>query len=152
MSLTSDQEQLLETSKRVALCIGDAGKEFTGLIGELSVCQRFDYTWTPNVGFDATFYDKEDGREKTIQIKTRKNWTERLDRVNPSGTIGKFGRKKGYCFDLGILVELDDNFEIRDVWRRTKEEIKELEANRKPLGYPLQFRTFAKCEARVTEL
>ena len=127
MTLSKEQKELLSVSIKVALQIGEAGKEFTGTIGELSACLAFSYKWEPSTGFDAI-----DSSGKKIQIKTRKLWTS----TNFSaGRIGRFGRKKQgeikYLFDAGILVWLDDKFEIKQAWEMERHNIQKLEANEK---------------------
>ena len=113
MGLSEDQEKLLVLLRKTALQIARTRNEFaefTGIIGELAACQLFGYDWKPNIGYDAV-----DKNNRKIQIKTRRSWT--TERVNRQGTIPRFGRKNQYLFDEGILVEIDQNFEIAEVWK-----------------------------------
>lgn len=123
MGLTDSQEKLLRHLTKAALEIGEGGRALTPLIGELSACRLLGLTWEPTTGFDA-----RDTRGKRFQIKTRKSWT--TAEVNPSGRVGRFGRKDRYQFDYGILVELNDHFGVKQVWRLTKKRIMELEAQK----------------------
>tara|TARA_B100000686_G_scaffold250227_1_gene260356 strand:+ start:656 stop:1225 length:570 start_codon:yes stop_codon:yes gene_type:complete len=107
--------------------------EFTGLIGELAVCELEDYNWDPQEGYDA-----KDKKGKKIQIKAR-----RLQTSNDlkGGRMGRFGsaKKKADCdkynFDRGILVVLknsgEKNFEIAAIWERDVKDIIALEEEAK---------------------
>ena len=105
--------------------------EFTGLIGELAVCDYFDYTWNPDQGYDAI--DKQS--KKRIQIKARRLQTSTNLK---GGTLGRFGsarttddEKDCYDFALGHLVVLDYNFNIAEIWTRDRKAIKDLEGTAK---------------------
>ena len=134
MALTQLQLQLLEVSKKAALELGENGRRLTDLIGELSACHYLDLTWKPSDGYDALAKNSE-----RIQIKSRKSWT--TEGVNPSGRLGKFGRKAGYQFDKGIYLELDQFFEISGIWEMPMPKIRELEDKEKG-GKGLHVRTF----------
>jgi len=120
MALTKMQLQFLDNLKIVAQELGEKGRCLTDLIGELSACKNLDLTWEPSDGYDAV--TKSDER---VQIKSRKSWT--TDNVNPSGRLGKFGRKAGYRFDTGLYVELDKCFEVSGIWEMGVEAIRRLE-------------------------
>ena len=134
-----DVGELLHQLRKVAKQLVAAEfKEFTGIIGELAACERFKYSWTPSTGYDAT--DKDGNR---IQIKTRKVWSS----PNPTqGRISKFGRKTKYKveyeFEIGILVLLDDEFEIAEVWQLNSDEIRKRESREDGRLLPLHFSTF----------
>ena len=95
MGLTEDEESLLVLLKKVSVDKKDF-REFTGIIGELEVCKEFGYAWVPTEGYDA--WDEQN--KKQIQIKTRRLHTSSNFEA---GRIGRFGRKKGYKFDIGFL-------------------------------------------------
>ena len=120
MGLTMNQKRLVEAAKAVARELGEQGRCLSGLIGELGVCEKMDLEWRPSDGFDAV---TKEGRR--IQIKTRKSWSTR--EVNPLGRLGRFGRKAGYLFDDGLLVELDSAFETNQIWQLGKDQIQALE-------------------------
>ena len=69
------------------------------------------------------------------QIKTRKNWTEankkkkwwNCHKVDPAGRMGRFEGRGNYDFDIGIYVELDDDFEVWGIWECEKLVLKKLE-------------------------
>ena len=113
------QKNLLENLKIVArsrVQLNRHFSEFTGLIGELEACSNFNYTWNP-----CPRYDAEDDKGRKIQIKSRRLQSS----LNlKGGTLGRFGSARNskdpeddYCgFDRGILVVLDYNFKLHDVW------------------------------------
>ena len=109
-----DQNTLLDNLIETALKIEDGTKrsftEFTGIIGELSICKDQNFRWEPNKGFDAI---EEKSRDR-IQIKTRRSTTgEEVDRA---GRIGRFFKaNESECFfDVGILVILNKSFKITE--------------------------------------
>lgn len=122
MGLTTEQSSLLRNLKKVARKAGKYGIALTSLIGELSVCEKLNLKWQPEEGYDAISADR-----RKYQVKTRKSWSTKG--VNPSGRMGRFGRKKGYKFDQGLFVELDDDFEIYRIWQLSKNQIIKLEEN-----------------------
>ncbi|OGQ81233.1 MAG: hypothetical protein A3F90_14450 [Deltaproteobacteria bacterium RIFCSPLOWO2_12_FULL_60_19] len=140
MGLTTNQKRLLEAAKAVARELGEHGRCLSGLIGELEVCTRLDLGWRPSDGFDAV---TKKGRR--IQIKTRKSWS--TEKVNPLGRLGRFGRKAGYLFDEGLLVELDSSFEATGIWQLGKDQIRALEE--KMPGKGLHVGTFMRRGNRV---
>ena len=132
--LTDYQKEFLASAKKVAIQMGEMGKNGgapTGVIGELSACERLGLKWEPTDGYDAV-----DG-SGTIryQIKTRKNWTEankkkkwwNCHKVDPAGRMGRFEGRGNYDFDIGIYVELDDDFEVWGIWECEKLVLKKLE-------------------------
>jgi hypothetical protein len=132
--LTDYQKEFLASAKQVAIQMGEMGKNGgapTGVIGELSACQKLGLKWKPTDGYDAV-----DG-SGTIryQIKTRKNWTEankkkkwwNCHKVDPDGRMGRLEGKGNYDFDIGIYVELDDDFEVWGIWECEKLVLKKLE-------------------------
>jgi hypothetical protein len=140
MSLTKNQKILAEAARAVAQELGDQGKSLSGLIGELAACRCLDLEWGPGDGYDAV---SRAGRR--VQVKTRKSWS--TQEVNPLGTLGRFGRKAGYNFDDGVLVELDSAFEAIQIWQVSKEQIETLEQKR--LGKGLHVGTFKRHAQRV---
>jgi len=135
MSLTANQKRLLESAKKAAQELGERGKELTALIGALTACERLNLRWQPGAGYDAI------SKGKRFQITARKSQT--TEGVNPSGRVGKFGRKAGYNFDVGILVELDEHFELAQIRRMNRDTIAELEAQ-EPGGRGLHVGKFRK--------
>ncbi|MCH8308885.1 MAG: hypothetical protein IIB17_00135 [Chloroflexi bacterium] len=124
MGLSDNQEQFLTYAQILAREIGDSGKELTSIIGELWVCKLQDMTWKPTTGFDAVNQNKH-----KVQIKTRKSWS--TSGVNPSGRVGRFGRKNKYLFDIGIYVELDSDFNPYKIWSLTPTSLEKLESKEK---------------------
>jgi hypothetical protein len=128
--------RLLEAAKDVARDLGEQGRCLSGLIDELGVCEQMDLEWRPSDGFDAI---SNGGRK--IQIKTRKSWS--TEKVNPVGRLGRFGRKAGYLFDDGVLVELDSVFGVVRVWELGKDQMQALEE--RVAGKGLHVGTFIRC-------
>lgn len=141
MALTKLQLQLLYNLKEVAQDLGEEGKCLTDLIGELSACHYLNLKWKPSDGYDAVTKNGD-----LVQIKARKSWT--TTSVNPSGRLGKFGRKAGYHFDKGVYVELERHFEISGIWEMDTDMIKELE-NKESGGKPLHVGTFRSKARRI---
>ena len=141
MALTKSQLQLLDILRKVARGLGEEGRCLTDLIGELSACRYLNLKWEPSDGYDAIAKNGE-----RVQIKSRKSWTTVI--VNPSGRLGKFGRKAGYKFDKGVYIELDQRFQVSGIWEMDVDEIKELE-NKLPSGKPLHVGTFRSKARRV---
>ena len=138
MTLDKDPKHLLSLLKKVAKKRVEQERqfrEFTGLIGELAICGLPGYTWKPDEGYDAI--DKED---KKIQIKARRLQTSESLK---QGRIGRFGSAKqikderGNCnedkyeFEIGILVLLDKEFEIAEIWDLHWDEIQARESKEK---------------------
>ena len=128
MRFDPNHKRLLSELKKVAKQRVKKGKqftEFTGLIGELAVCELKDYTWDPQEGYDA-----KDKYGKKIQIKARRLQTSKNLK---DGRLGRFGSAREPCktdnykFCRGILVVLDCDFEIAAIWERDKNEIECLE-------------------------
>ncbi len=134
MALTKSELQLLDITRKVAWGLGKEGRRLTDLIGELSACRYLNLKWKPSDGYDAIAKNGE-----RVQIKSRKSWTTVT--VNPSGRLGKFGRKAGYKFDKGVYIELDQHFEVAGIWEMNVDEIQELES-KLPGGKPLHVGTF----------
>ena len=125
--------------------------EFTGLIGELAVCQKElkeaklrcgctqkekkRWKWDPGAYYDASDPNANCNYDK-IQIKTRR--LQRSDNLK-AGRMGRFGsaRTKNtetpdkYCFNRGVLVVLDKDFGIAEIWELDKEIIRDLEEDKK---------------------
>jgi hypothetical protein len=119
MALTQVQKRLLEAAREAAVELGDRGRALTSLIGELSACEKANLTWELSDGYDAV-----SGQDR-FQIKSRKSWS--TPKVNPAGRLGRFGRKKGYPFDVGIYVALDDEFNVVGIWKMGVSSLKALE-------------------------
>ena len=149
MTSNQDERDLLEKLKYIArrkVCDKGTFTEFTGLIGELAVCQfenkkeplgckckpktKNQWFWNPGENYDA-----KDECEKNVQIKSRRLQTSK-DLLG--GRMGRFGSARttdepndNYNFVRGILVVLDYDFEIAEIWELPKEEIENLEKSAK---------------------
>jgi len=145
IALTVAQLQLNDIAKKVAQELGEYGKTLSGLIGELSACQILNLKWQPADGYDAI---SSDGQK--VQVKTRKSWSTKT--VNPLGRLGKFGRKAGYLFQRGLLVELNENFDVSEIWEMSKDKIAELEHKERGRGLHVHtYRKHSKLVYRVSD-
>ncbi len=144
MALTQAQKRLLEAAREAAKELGQSGKhrgrELSSLIGELAACEIKDLRWEPSDGYDAS------SGEGRVQIKTRKSWS--TPEVNPKGRLGRFGRKKGYPFDVAMYVELDDEFNVAKILRMDVEKVRTLE-KKEQNERGLHVRTFINNAERV---
>ena len=111
----------------------------------MSICEDQNYTWEPNIGFDA----KENESGDKIQIKTRRSTTgEEVDRAGRINRFFKTNEPKD-PFKTGVLVILNRAFEITEHYRVSACWIKELESMEKS-GSGLHvstFQNFASIEA-----
>ena len=93
----------------------------SGIIGELSAYDRRGVNWSPKDGFEAV-----DRAGLRIQIKTRRKRDDR----DKSPRMGKFKLTNGaYQFDVGWYVELDEDFDILEIWEAPKKTILGLQKN-----------------------
>lgn len=141
MSLSPNQDQLLISLKQVALEVGDRGRALTALIGELSACKLLNLVWQPSTGFDAIGPNSE-----KVQIKSRKPW--KTEEVNRRARVGRFGKKGEYNFDKGILVELNNVFDVSRIWQCDREQI-ELVESKEAKGRGLHVYTFRRAATEV---
>jgi len=91
----------------------------TGEVGELLCCHRLglELALDPrSEGFDAV--DKEGLR---VQIKTRRSESTGLSRDR-----GRTGRFSQHEFDYALLVLLDHDYQLREVWRAAYEVLRPL--------------------------
>lgn len=108
---------------------GLMGKALTGLIGELSACridpERRKLKWEPSVRYDCI---DRDGHK--YEIKTRRDSQGRKE-VNPRGTIGRYGKRDKYIFDVGLYVELSTDYEVTRIYKMSIDLVSKLEAQSK---------------------
>ncbi len=120
MGLNYNQKSLLISLKIVAKALNEKGRNLTGLIGELSVCDRKNMKWDPSDGYDCI-----DNEGKKVEIKTRRD--SKGGTIKKQGRLGRYGKKGKYNFDYGLYVELDNGFEITRIYKIHKAAIKRLE-------------------------
>ena len=108
MTLTAAQEKALKAIKFLARQLPqEKGRELTGLIGELSVCNLPELRWDPSSGYDAI---DQDGNH--VQIKTRRD--SKGGTVNSVGTVGKF---TNFDFDYALYAELNTEFDVLSIYK-----------------------------------
>jgi hypothetical protein len=126
MSLTDTQEQLLKYLKLAAVELSESDSVlisfFTSLIGELSACKLLNLSWEPSEGYDAVGPKPTNER---YQIKTRR--ASGIKAVLGKHKPSSFGKRNKYDFDKGLYVELDREFEVREIRQLFKNEIISLE-------------------------
>lgn len=107
----------------------------TGEIGEWLVCGIEELGLTLNTDPQVPGYDALDKNGKKYQIKSR-----RVD--HNGGKIGKFSKHK---FDFAILVILDENYKISEVYKTSYKKLESiLGINRSP-----SFSKFKKISERI---
>ncbi len=93
----------------------------TGEIGEFLVCKKLKLKFLKNP--QVAGHDAVDTRGKKYQIKSRRV-------SHQKGRIGRFSKHK---FDFAILVVLDENYKILEIWKTSYKKLKPiLDRNIKP--------------------
>ncbi len=141
MALSPTQKTFLKDLRIVANELGEDGKNLTSLIGELSACDLLDMKWEPSTG-----YDSVDKKNNKVEIKTRRD--SKGGDVNKRGRMGKFGKRGKYRFDYGLYVELDRQFEVKNIFKSSKKTLINLEQNEKQ-DRGLHISTFVKHAERI---
>ena len=89
----------------------------TGEVGELLACHQLglELVCNPN----SAGYDAIDRDGACVQIKTRRNETKSLPRET-----GRTGRFSKHDFNYALLVLLDSNYELCEIWRADYKKLK----------------------------
>ena len=91
----------------------------TGEVGEVLACHELGLemaTDPRSIGFDAV-----DANGKRVQIKTRRSESAGLPR-----DVGRLGTFSRHAFDYALLVLLDHEYELAEIWRAEYAELKPL--------------------------
>lgn len=99
-------EALVQAARAHKLVTGGA-RDITRLLGVLYACSRLGLTEKDTEGYDAI-----DSAGLRVQIKSRA--PEVGQHVNPIGTVGRFANFK---FDYALLVLLDGDYMLDEIWR-----------------------------------
>lgn len=119
-----DVESWVEALKEV----GEAyKKEFgrslslTGELGELYACKHMKLKRAPEGQAD---YDAEDKDNLHVQIKSRAPHKLGVESVDPRGTVGRFHT---WDFNYALLVLLDADLNLEEIWRGEQAIVKQLQ-------------------------
>lgn len=108
---------LVQAARAHKLVVGGA-RDITRLLGVLYACTRLHL-----VEEDTEGYDARDDQRLRVQIKSRA--PEVGQHVNPVGTVGRFTNFK---FDYAVLVMMDGDYELDEIWRAETAELQALQA------------------------
>lgn len=108
---------LVQAARAHKLVVGGA-RDITRLLGVLYACNRLNL-----VEEDTEGYDARDALGLRVQIKSRA--PEVGHHVNP---IGSVGRLTNFKFDYAILVMLNGDYELDEIWRAERPELEALQA------------------------
>ena len=93
-------------------------RDITRLLGVLYACTHLHLEEEDTEGYDA-----RDADGARVQIKSRA--PEVGHHVNPVGTVGRFTNFK---FDYALLVTMDGNYELDEIYRASREDLEPLQA------------------------
>jgi hypothetical protein len=112
----------------------------TGEVGEVLTCQQLSFKLVCDprtAGYDAT-----DKHGKKIQIKTRRSEEEGLPR-----DVGRLGTFSKHEFDYALLVLLDHEYNLCEIWRAESADLKPIIDKQKRRNPPLA--SFKKVAKRI---
>lgn len=110
---------LVEAARIQKLAVGGS-RGTTGPLGELYACEvlHLDRAAEGMRGYDA-----KDIEGRRVQIKSRA--PEKGDRVNPIGTVGRI---VSWDFDYAVLVLLDGQYRLDEIWQASMGDLTTLQA------------------------
>lgn len=108
---------LVQAGRAHKLVTGGA-RDITRLLGVAYACARLNLTEEDTEGYDA-----RDAGNLRVQIKSRA--PEKQQYVNHVGTVGSFTNFK---FDYALLVMMDGDFELHEIWRAAPASLEPLHA------------------------
>lgn len=114
-------------------------------LGELYACEKLGLTRMPP---RTRGYDAVDREEKKVQIKTRVP-DSKIGIVNPSGRVGRF---TNFDFDYALLVLLDCNYGLGEIWRADVESIRSEQKRIRNPRAGIHVSTFKKIGKKVWSL
>lgn len=111
-------------------------------LGELHACARW--------GFDRTAkgtkgYDAKDKNGRRVQIKARAPATPNKT-VPPTGRIGKF---VSWDFDCAVLVIMDSEYDVQEMWQAERSDLEPLQAVLKNPRHGLALSTYKSVAKRI---
>jgi len=124
-AVLSAVRDVIAAARRYEATTGEARKVgITGEVGEVLACHKLGLelaTDPRSIGFDAV-----DADGKRVQIKTRRSESAGLPR-----DVGRLGTFSRHPFDYALLVLLDHEYELAEIWRAEYAELKPLVDNQK---------------------
>lgn len=114
-------------------------RDITRLLGVLYACTRLNLVEKDTEGYDAI-----DAGGMRVQIKSRA--PEVGHHVNPIGTVGRFANFK---FDYALLVMMDGDYELDEIWRAGPTDLETLQAKVTNPLRGVRVRDFIKLGQRV---
>lgn len=108
---------LVAAARAHKLVVGGA-RDITRLLGVLYACTRLNL-----VEEDTEGYDARDTEGLRVQIKSRA--PEVGHHVNPIGTVGRFTNFK---FDYALLVTMNGDYALDEIWRASPTELQAIQA------------------------
>ena len=137
-------EQVIQSALEYERITGDARKlGITGEVGEVFACYHLGLRLCIDpraAGFDAVDFE---GRK--VQIKTRRSETDGLP--SNAGRIGTFSK---HTFDYALLVLLDRQYRVAEIWRAKYDDVLPLIEKQKRRNPNLSL--FKKASERVWRL
>jgi len=119
-AMLSAVRDLIAAARKYEVATDEARKVgITGEVGEVLACHELGLelaTDPRSIGFDAV-----DADGKRVQIKTRRSESAGLPR-----DVGRLGTFSRHAFDYALLVLLDHEYELAEIWRAEYAELKPL--------------------------
>lgn len=119
-SILSATQTVIDAALKYEAATGGNRKVgITGEVGEVLACRALGLRLATDPRSEGP--DAVDTEGKRVQIKTRRSESEGLPRN--AGRLGTFSR---HAFDYALLVLLDHNYELAEIWRAEYAELKAL--------------------------
>ncbi len=119
-AVLSAVRDVIAAARKYEAATGEVRKVgITGEVGEVLACRELGLelaTDPRSIGFDAVDVDG-----KRVQIKTRRSESAGLPR-----DVGRLGTFSRHPFDYALLVLLDHEYELAEIWRAEYAELKPL--------------------------
>ncbi len=133
MEVTNDLLALVKSAIKAALTYeaatgGNRKLGITAEVGEVTACHALGLRLAVDPGFKG--YDALDSDRRRVQIKTRRSKSVGLPK-----DAGRTGRFSEHDFDYALLVLLDHDYELCEIWRGEYEDLRpiiEKERKRNP--------------------
>lgn len=131
---------LVDAARAHKLVVGGS-RDITRVLGELYACTRLRLDQAAD---NTAAYDARDKDGHRIQIKSRA--PERGDHVNPIGTVGRFTR---WDFDYAVLIMLDSEHGLDEVWLAEPQVLEPLQAKVRNTARGIRVSDFTRVARRL---